>query len=100
MILVDHASSIPDHQPRCCQRGGHISQLELQVLELPQRLTELLPDVQVLLALIEGVCGTSETATTDIHSAAIQGLHGDLEAISRSSNEVALWYPHILEHDG
>ena len=73
--------------------GVHVGQLELGVLELAQTLLELNALLGVLDGLVNGALAQAQSLRGDADTAAVQGLHGDLEALALLAQQVLLASP-------
>ncbi len=82
------------HQILCGLRAAmHVGQLELGVLELAQPSAELNALLRVLHGLINGAFGQTQSLRGDADTAAVQRLHGNLEALTLFAQQV------LLRHD-
>ncbi len=78
----------------------HVGQLELGVLELAQAATKLDTLLGVLDSLVDGALGKTESLRGDTDTAAVEGLHGDLEALAFLTEQVLLGDDAVLEDRG
>ena len=88
------------HQILCGLRAAmHIGQLELRVLELAQALAELDALLGILDGLVNGALSQAQGLRGDADTAAVQRLHGDLEALALLAQQVFLGDNAVGEHD-
>ena len=79
--------------------GVHIGQLELGVLELAQATAELDALLGVLDRLVDGALGKTQSLGSNADTAAVEGLHSDLEALAFLTEQVLLGNDAILENE-
>ena len=77
----------------------HIGQLELGVLELAQATAELDALLGVLDRLVDGALGKTQSLGSNADTAAVEGLHSDLEALAFLTEQVLLGNNAILENE-
>ena len=77
----------------------HVGQLELGVLELAQALAELDTLLRVLDSLVDSALAQAQGLRGDADPAAVQGLHGDLEALALFAQQILLGNDAVGEHD-
>ena len=77
----------------------HIGQLELGVLELAQATAELDALLGVLDRLVDGALGKTQSLGSNADTAAVEGLHSDLEALAFLTEQVLLGNDAILENE-
>ena len=75
----------------------HVGQLELSVLELADALTELDALLGVLDGFLNGALAQTQSLRSDTDTAAVQGLHSDLEAVALLAQQTILGDNAILE---
>ena len=75
----------------------HVSQLELGVLELGDALAELDALLGILDGLLHGALAQAQSLRSDTDTAAVQSLHGDLEALALLAQHTILGDDAILE---
>ena len=96
MELLLHSGSV--HQVlSSLHTGVHISQLELSVLELAQAAAELDALLGVLDSLVDSALAQAQSLRSDTDTAAVQGLHSDLEALAFLAQQVLLGHDAILK---
>ncbi|MNM80956.1 hypothetical protein D3C81_929390 [compost metagenome] len=88
------------HLPAGGEVGEHVGELELQGLELGQRLAELLAFLDIAQRLLQRGLGGAEGAAGDVQAAAVQSLHGVDEALAFRADAVARRNAHAFESDG
>ncbi|CAN4021913.1 Spermidine/putrescine-binding periplasmic protein, partial [Dysosmobacter welbionis] len=77
----------------------HVGEGELGVLELADGLAELDTALGVGHGLFHGALGNAQSLGRDADAAAVQGLHGDLEALALLAQQVLLGNDAVGEHD-
>ena len=96
VILLLHGSGV--HQVLGgLHPGVHIGQLELGVLELAQALAELDTLLGVLDGLVDSALAQAQGLRGDADPAAVQGLHGDREALALFAQQVLLGDDAVLK---
>ena len=75
----------------------HVGQLELSVLELAQALAELDTLLRVLDSLVDSALAQAQGLRGDADPAAVQGLHGDLEALALFAQQILLGNDAVLK---
>ena len=78
--------------------GVHLGQLELGVLELGDTLAELDALLGVLDGLLHGALAQTQSLRGDTDTAAVQRLHGDLEALALLAQHTVLGDDAVLEN--
>ena len=96
MVLLLHGSSV-HHVLSGLHAGVHISQLELGVLELGDALAELDALLGILDGFLNGALAQAQSLRSDTDTAAVQSLHGDLEALALLAQHTILGDHAILE---
>ena len=86
-----------DQEPGAAQLGGHVGNLEGHVLLLADGLAELNPLLGVLHGGLIGPLGDAQRLSRDADTAAVQGGHGDLEALALLAQQVLLGDLHVVE---
>ena len=82
---------------RSLHAGVHIGQLELGVLELGDASAELHALLGVLDGLLHGALAQAQSLRSDTDTAAVQSLHGDLEALALLAQHTILGDHAVLE---
>ena len=77
----------------------HVGQLELGVLELAQAAAKLDALLGVLDSLVDGALGKAESLGGDTDTAAVEGLHSDLEAFAFLAEQVLLGNDAVFEDE-
>ncbi len=70
--------------------GGHVSQLELGVLQGGDGLAELLPLLGVGDGPLQSALRDAQSLCSDTDTSAVQGMHGNLEALAQLAQHVLL----------
>ena len=86
-----------DQEPGAAQLGGHISDLKGDVLLLADGLSELNTLLGVLHGGLIGPLGDAQRLGRDADAPAVQGGHGDLEALALLAQQVLLGNLHVVE---
>ena len=86
-----------DQEPGAAQLGGHVGNLEGHVLLLADGLAELDPLLGVLHGGLIGPLGDAQGLSGNADPAAVQGGHGDLEALALLAQQVLLGHLHVVE---
>src|SRR3546814_15976934 len=76
---------------------GHVGQLELQLLKAGQRRAELFALGHVARSRVAGALGCAHGAGGDIDAAAVEPLHGELEAFALGAEDVLRRHFHVFE---
>ena len=98
MILLLHGSRV--HEVLGSLGAGvHVGQLELGVLELAQAAAKLDALLGVLDSLVDGALGKAESLGGDTDTAAVEGLHSDLEAFAFLAEQVLLGNDAVFEDE-
>ena len=98
MILLLHSGSV-NEVLGSLSAGVHVGQLELGILELAQAATKLDTLLGVLDSLVDGAFGKTESLGGDTDTAAVEGLHGDLEAFAFLTEQVLLGDDAVFEDE-
>ena len=86
-----------DQEPGAAQLGGHVGQLEGQGLLGGDGLAELDALLGVLQGGLVGPLGDAQGLGRDADAAAVQGGHGDLEALALLAQQVLPGHLHVVE---
>ena len=97
MVLLLHSRGI-DQELRSLHAGVHVGQLELGILELRQTLMELDTLLRVLDGLLNSALAKAERLGGDADTAAVERLHGDLEAGTLLAEHTVLGDHAVLEN--
>ena len=97
VVLLLHGSGV-DQELSSLHPGVHLGQLELGVLELGDTLTELDTLLGVLDGLLHGALAQTQSLRGDTDTAAVQSLHGDLEALTLLAQHTVLGDDAVLEN--
>ena len=98
-LLSNQARSVAYHQARRFQVGGHGRKFELNVLVGGEGRTELLSLFDVVGGGFE-TCGSStEGATSNVKSSAVQATQRNLESLSLRTKKVSLGHLDFVEAD-
>ena len=96
MVLLQLGGGV-DEEPGAAQLGGHVRQLEGQGLLGGDGLAELNPLLGVLQGGLIGPLGDAQGLGCDADTAAVEGGHGDFEAVTLLAQQVFLGYLHIIK---
>ena len=86
-----------DEKTGSAELGGHIRDLERDALLLADRLAELDAFLGVFHRGLVGALGDAKSLGSNADAAAVQGGHGDLEALSFLAEQVLLRHLHVIE---
>merc|ERR1740139_75082 len=78
---------------------GHVCQLELDCLELADRLVECFPVLRILRSTFERCRGDAERLSGDADATTVQSRHGDLEACSLWTQHAVARHAHLVEDE-
>ena len=92
-------SSLVGQQASSLDCNMHVSKEELSVLELCDRTAELLTGLSKVDGLFHSALCDAECLCSDADTAAVQGLHSDLEALAFCAEEVFLRNDAVGEYD-
>src|SRR5436305_14645532 len=88
---------LPGEQAGGVELGRHVREVELDRLEVGEMGAELLALLRVGQRLLEGPLGDADRLGGDADAAAVEGGHGDLEAVSLLAETVAGRDAQVLE---
>ena len=86
-----------DQEPGAAQFGGHVGNLESDVLLLADGLAKLNPLLGILHSSLIGPLGDTQGLSGDADASPVQGGHGNLEALALLAQQVFLGDLHIVE---
>ena len=96
VVLLELSGGIHQH-PGTAQLGGHVSQLEADGLIEADGLAELDTLLGVVHRGLIGPLGNAQRLSRDADTAAVQGGHGDLEALALLAQQILLGDLHVVE---
>ena len=98
LLRILGESSTIDEKLRSFNLRLHVSQLELRILELGNRTAELLSFLDVFHRLLESAFGNAESLSGNADTAAVERVHGNLEALALFAEQILLRNDAVLEN--
>ena len=89
----------PYEETGCVGLGLHIGKSELGVLETGDGASELNALINVLYSLVDSALSDTDSLCRNTDTAAVEGCHGDLEALAFLTEEVFLGNLDVVENE-
>jgi hypothetical protein len=97
LARISQARGVVDHQPRRLDVDGHARQLELDALEVGNRLAELLALLGVFDGVIERALRQADHLRANPDAPLVQGFDGDLVALAGLAEDAVLRHQTVFE---
>ena len=95
---IFHAGGVVDHEPGGFDLGGHLRNLELDALEIGERLAELFALLRVFGGELPGAARDADHLRADADAAFVQSFDRDLVAFAGLAEHVFFGHAAIFEN--
>src|SRR6266702_6137989 len=97
--LIFHPGGAIDEQACCLYICGHVCQRRLNHLEISDTLAKLAALLCKSYTGIQARLGYADSSGSNAQAAAVQGRHGDFEALPRGAEQRTFWHAAFLQDD-